>query len=167
MSNVKTIPQGYLKVQIILHWIVVILIGSQYLFKNTIASAWDTIRSGEDFAFHPLILLHVVGGSLILIFMVWRLVLRVRYGVPASPENDHAIFKVISRIVHVAFYVVLILMSLSGLAAWFGDVVLAAQAHNILKVVLLALIAMHILAVPFHHIVLKSPIMKRMTTSGD
>lgn len=162
MSSVQSISQEYSKVQILLHWIVVLLIGSQYLFKNFIASAWDTIRSGQDFAFHPLILLHVVGGSLILLIMVWRLVLRVRYKVAVSPNNEHVILKRISGVVHWAFYIVIIMMSLSGLTAWFGGVVLAAQVHNILKFVLLGLIALHILAVPFHHIVLKDPIIKRM-----
>ena len=38
----------------------------------------------------------------------------------------------------------------------------AAQAHNILKVALLALIALHVLAVPFHRIVLKNNVMLRM-----
>ena len=165
MQNENNMADMYTKQQIILHWIVVVLIASQYLFKHEIAAAWATIRSGEDFSFHPLILLHVVGGSLILIFMIWRLVLRGLHGVPAAPNNDQFLLTIISRIVHGAFYVVIILMSLSGLAAWFGDIILAAQVHNVLKVVLLALIAMHVLAVPFHHFVLKDRIMRRMIQS--
>ena len=167
MQSANNMADMYTKPQIILHWIVVVLIASQYLFKHEIAAAWATIRSGEDFSFHPLILLHVVGGSLILIFMIWRLVLRGLHGVPATPNNDQFLLSIISRIVHGAFYVVIILMSLSGLAAWFGDIILAAQVHNVLKVVLLALIAMHVLAVPFHHFVLKDRIMRRMIKSRN
>lgn len=165
MTSIKQRPEGYSRVQITLHWVIALLIAGQYLFKNAIATAWDTIRAGNNFAFDPLVMAHVAGGSLILLLVIWRVIVRVRRGVPATPENEPAILKAISHIVHWAFYVVLIMMSLSGLAAWFGDVVFAAQVHNILKVVLLALIAMHVLAVPFHHVVLKNPIMKRMVKS--
>jgi cytochrome b561 len=53
-------------------------------------------------------------------------------------------------------------MSVSGALAWFADVTVAAQVHNIFKVVLLALVALHVLAVPFHRIVLKDNVMARM-----
>ncbi|WP_422367331.1 cytochrome b/b6 domain-containing protein [Pelagibius sp.] len=43
----------------------------------------------------------------------------------------------------------------------------AGQVHDILKRVLLALIALHILAVVFHRIVLKSEVMWRMIRPAD
>jgi cytochrome b561 len=49
---------------------------------------------------------------------------------------------------------------------WFGDIAAAAQAHNVLKIVLLAMIALHVLAVPFHKIVLKNNVMQRMVRPG-
>ena len=58
-------------------------------------------------------------------------------------------------------------MSVSGALAWFADVTIAAQVHNIAKVALLALIALHVLAIPFHRIVLKNNVMIRMIRPAE
>ncbi|NML76373.1 cytochrome B [Rhizobium sp. S-51] len=157
-----THPTGYSGAQIALHWIVALLVAGQYIFKDSIASAWDAIRQGTDYAFDPLIPAHVAGGGLILVFILWRLALRLTHGAPPPPENEPAPLKVLSHVAHWAFYVVLAIMSVSGALAWFADLTIAAQVHNIFKVVLLALVALHVLAIPFHRIVLKNNVMVRM-----
>lgn len=157
-----THPKGYSATQIALHWIVALLVAGQYLFKDSIASAWEAIRAGKDYAFDPLILAHVAGGALILAFVLWRIALRLKRGAPPPPENEPAPLKALSHVAHWTFYGVLAIMSVSGALAWFADVTVAAQVHNIFKVVLLALIALHVLAVPFHRIVLKNNVMARM-----
>lgn len=58
-------------------------------------------------------------------------------------------------------------MSVSGALAWFVDLTIAAQVHNIFKVVLLALVALHVLAIPFHRIVLKNNVMIRMIRPAE
>lgn len=155
-------PKGYSGAQIALHWIVALLVAGQYIFKDSIASAWDAIRQGTDYAFDPLILAHVAGGGLILVFSIWRLVLHLKHGAPLPPENEPAPLKALSRTAHWALYAVLAIMSISGALAWFADMTVAAQVHNVFKVVLLALVALHVLAVPFHRIVLKGNVMARM-----
>mgnify|MGYP001765997875 CR=1 FL=1 len=154
--------KGYSATQILLHWAVVVLVAAQYVFKSAISSAWDAIREGRAYDFDPLILAHVVGGGLILAFVVWRLALRLRRGVPATPANEPAVLATLAHVAHWAFYAVLAALSVTGVLAWFGGVAAAAQAHNLLKVVLLALIAAHVLAVPFHSVVLKNDVMRRM-----
>ena len=166
-TTAKAAPQGYSTTQIALHRAVAVLIAAQYIFKDAISSAWDAIRAGETFAFDPLIFAHIGGGALIFAFVVWRLVLRLRRGVPAAPENEPARLKTLSHVAHWTFYAVLAAMAVSGSVAWFGDVTQAARAHNVLKVVLLALIALHVLAVPFHHLVLKNKVMQRMIRAQD
>lgn len=160
-------PKGYSATQIALHWGVALLVAGQYIFKDAIAGAWDAIRQGTDYAFDPLILAHVAGGALILALVGWRLALRVSRGVPQPPENEPAPLKALSHVAHWAFYAVLAIMSVSGALAWFGDVTVAAQVHNVFKVVLLALIALHVLAVPFHKIVLKNNVMQRMMRPAE
>lgn len=155
-------PTGYSKTQITLHWAVAILIVGQYVFKDSIASAWTGIRQGLPTDFDPLILAHVAGGILILAMVAWRLVLRLTRGAPAAPQNEPAALKALSAAAHWGFYAVLAALSVTGALAWFGDVVVAAQAHNVLKVVLLAMIVLHVLAVPFHRVVLKNNVMQRM-----
>lgn len=157
-----THPKGYSGTQIALHWAVALLVAGQYIFKDSIAAAWEAIREGTDYAFDPLILAHVAGGALILVFVLWRLTLRLKRGAPLPPENEPAPLKALSHVAHWAFYGVLAIMSVSGALAWFADVTVAAQVHDIFKVVLLALVALHVLAVPFHRIVLKDNVMARM-----
>jgi cytochrome b561 len=154
--------QGYSRTQIALHWVVVLLVAAQYIFNDAISGAWDAIRQGQSYAFDPLILAHVAGGSLILALVVWRLVLRLRHGAPSPPENEPAALATLSHVAHWGFYALLGAMAATGFLAWFGGVGAAAQAHNVLKVALLALVGMHVLAVPFHRIVLKNNVMQRM-----
>jgi len=162
MTASTAAPKGYSATQIALHWGVAALVAGQYIFKDAISGAWTAIREGREYAFDPLILAHVVGGVLILALVVWRLALRLKRGAPPPPENEPAPLKTLSHVAHWAFYALLAAMSVTGLLAWFGDVTAAAQAHNVLKVALLALIVLHVLAVPFHKLVLKNNVMQRM-----
>lgn len=153
---------GYSRTQIALHWAVAALVAAQYIFKDGIVGAWAAIGQGETLAFDPLVMAHVAGGGLILALVVWRLVLRLRRGVPPPPRNEPSALKALSHVAHWAFYAVLAAMSVTGALAWFGSVTQAAGAHDVLKVVLLALVALHVVAVPFHRLVLKNNVMQRM-----
>jgi cytochrome b561 len=160
-------PNGYSGTQIALPWMVALLVAGQYIFKDPISTAWDAIRQGTEYAFDPLILAHVASGALILALVLWRLALRLKRGVPLPPENEPGPLKTLSHVAHWAFYGVLALMSVSGALAWFADLTDAAQVHNIVKVVLLALIALHLLAIPFHRIILKNNVMVRMIRPAE
>lgn len=155
-------PEGYSGTQIVLHWIVALLVAGQYVFHESIVTAWDAIQKGADYAFDPLVLAHVASGALILIFVLWRLALRLKRGAPPPPENEPAILKSVSHVAHWTIYAVLAIMSVSGALAWFAGVAIAAEVHTILKVVLLALTALHVLAIPFHRVILKNNVMIRM-----
>jgi len=153
---------GYSRSQIILHWVIVVLVAAQYIFKNAIVDAWDAYIDGQTFAFDPLIMAHVVGGVLIMVLVLWRISLRIRRGAPSPPEGENATLQFIATLAHFSLYAVLIGMSVSGALAWFADIQQASGVHNLLKIVLLALIALHVLAVPFHHFVRKTPVLQRM-----
>lgn len=152
---------GYTRRQIVLHWGVAALILMQYLFKDAIATAWDRLRDGLTAEFHPLVAAHVAGGLLVLAFAVWRLSLRRRDRVPPIP-GDSAAQVMLARATHVGLYLVMILMPLSGGAAWFGGVQTAAGVHNILKIVLLALVALHVVGALYHQFVLRDGLIARM-----
>lgn len=157
---------GYSATQIGLHWIVAVLVAGQYIFKDSISQAWEVYTQGQEMAFSPLVFAHVAGGVLILAFVLWRLALRLTRGVPPAPENEPAPLKTLSHVAHWGFYAVLAAMSVTGGLMWFGDIAAAAQAHNVLKIVLLAMIVLHVLAIPFHKIVLKNNVMRRMIRPG-
>ena len=154
-------PKGYTRLQIALHWGAALLIVQQYLFKDAIAAAWDAAAKGVEIAFNPLVLAHVAGGALVMLFALWRLSIKARRGVPAM-VGDSAAQRALAKAAHVGLYALMILMPLSGSMAWFGGVDLAAQGHNVLKILLLALVALHVVGALYHHFVLKDGLINRM-----
>lgn len=141
------------------------LIVPQYLFHDAIAAAWEAATAGAHAAFDPLVLAHVAGGAPVLQFAVWRLAIKARRGAPA-PVGESAARRAVARATHIGLYAAMILMPLSGAVAWFGGVEAAAQGHNILKVALLALVALDVLGALHHHFVLKDGLIDRMRRAG-
>ena len=158
-------PAGYSRLQIALHWIAALLILQQYLFKDAIAAAWDAIGRGAETAFDPLVMAHVLGGVLVLAFALWRLALRARDGAPQM-QGESAAQRLVARLTHLGLYALMILMPVSGGVAWFGGVGAAAAGHNLMKVLLLALVALHVVGALYHQFVLKDGLMNRMRRAG-
>ncbi|TNF12977.1 MAG: cytochrome B [Rhodobacteraceae bacterium] len=154
-------PTGYSRLQISLHWLAFVLIAQQYLFHDAISDAWDRIREGAEGGFDPLVLAHVAGGALILIFAAWRLGLRAKRGVPPAIEGNK-MQALLAKLTHYGLYALMILMPISGSLAWFGGVETAALGHNVLKIALLALIALHVVGALYHQFVLRDGTLLRM-----
>jgi cytochrome b561 len=162
----KSAPTGFSAGQIRLHWIVFILIVLQYVLHEPITEAWRAVSRGEEIAFNPLIASHVFGGILILLLVIWRLALRARRGAPAAPENEPAILKLAAAATHLGLYALMVLMPVSGMAAWFGRVEAAAEAHAVMRIILLALIVLHIVGALYHQFILKTDVLARMKRPG-
>lgn len=154
-------PTGYSRLQIALHWLVFALIAQQYLFKDAMSAAWDRITEGLDAGFEPLMLAHVASGALVMIFALWRLTLRARRSVPPAIESSK-VQGILAKLTHVGLYALMILMPLSGSVTWFGGVEAAAQGHNLMKVILLALVALHVVGALYHQFVLRDGTLARM-----
>ncbi|MBZ0129211.1 MAG: cytochrome b/b6 domain-containing protein [Rhodobacteraceae bacterium] len=155
-------PAGYTRTQIALHWLVFLLVAAQFLLHESIAEAWDKFQDGVAVEFSLLIASHVVGGILILVFGIWRIAIKIRRGAPALPDSEPRLQQIIGHATQGLLYLLLILMPVSGMVAWFGGVALAAQGHEVMRIVLLALVVLHILGALYHRIVLKSGVMERM-----
>lgn len=162
MSN----PAGYSRLQISLHWIVMVLLILQFVLHDAISDAWSQFLKGNEIAFSPLVASHVIIGFAILLLVLWRLFLRMRRGVPALPENESPLQQFIAKAVHVLLYVVLLLLPVSGAAAWFGEVKIAAEGHEIMKALLLLLVGLHVLGALVNQYVLKNGLIGRMMKSG-
>lgn len=154
--------KGYTTAQIGLHWVVAVLILLQYLFDESIGEAWDALREGQEAAFDPLVPLHVFGGLLIGLLVVWRLALRMRHGAPAAPEGEPPQLQIAAKLTHGLLYVLMLGMPLSGALAWFGGVEPAAEAHEVMKTLLLVLVLLHIAGALYHQFVLKTNLLARM-----
>jgi cytochrome b561 len=159
-------PTGYTRPQIWLHWIVALLIVLQFVFSDTISSAWRAIARGQDFVFTPFIAQHVIGGMLIFALVVWRIVLRFRHGAPPPPAEESAVLKLVAKGTHGLLYLLMIGLPLSGSAAWFGGVEAAALGHGVMKTGLLLLVVLHVVGALYHQFVLKNNLMERMKRPG-
>lgn len=156
-----TAPTGYSRQQIALHWLAFVLIAQQYLFHEAISDAWDRFRDGAEVAFDPLVLVHVAGGALVLAFTIWRLSLRAWRGAPPAIESS-TLQALLARFTHRGLYALMILTPISGSVAWFGGVELAAEGHEVMKALLLALIALHLGGALFHQFILRDGTLLRM-----
>lgn len=162
-----TAPKGYSARQIRLHWIVTALIILQFLLHEPMSEAWDLVEDGQTAGADWLVLSHVIGGVLVLIFALWRLALRATRGVPPPPAGEPPHLARAAHLGHLALYALMIAMPLSGMAAWFGGIEAAAEAHELMKIALLALVAVHVLAALWHQFWLKDGLLLRMKRPMD
>ena len=160
-------PLGYNRTQIALHWIVAALIIPQFVFHDAISEALAAFNEGRAVPFNPAVPMHVLAGMLICVMVIWRIVLRIRRGAPAPvPSANPMMTKVASGVQH-TMYLVLLIMAVSGSAAWFAGVAPAAQVHGALKFVLMLLVLIHVAGALKQQFVEKTGVIGRMMKAAD
>jgi len=161
----KPLPSAYSRLQIRLHWLVFGLLVLQYLLHEPITEAFDMLEDGLIPDFDPLVAAHVFGGFLLFVLTAARLYLRKERGVPPLPEVDPPLQRMAAHVTHYSLYALLIAMPISGAVAWFRANEAAADAHSVMRVILLGLIALHVAGALYHQFVLKDGLMQRMRKS--
>lgn len=162
MSHVK----GYSATQITLHWLVAGLILFQLIFGEDMGAAWRAVRQGTAPEMDFGVWAHIVVGVAVLLFVLWRLVLRLTRGAPEAPAES-ALMMQASTWGHRLLYAVMLLAPISGLAAWFGGVATAAEVHELFKPVLILLVLGHVLAALYHQFIRKDGLLLRMRRPLD
>ena len=160
-------PTGYTRTQIILHWLIAILIAAQFLFHEAISEAWEVVEKGGEMQPNALVFSHVVFGVLILLLAIWRISIKIRRGSPALPAEESRIQQILAHATHGLLYLFMLLMPLSGMAAFFGQVEAAAEAHEVMKGALLLFFLLHFVGALYHRFILKSGVMERMLKAED
>jgi cytochrome b561 len=171
-------PTRYSAVAQAFHWIIAALIVTQF----TLAWTADDLPIGM----HKLALLarHKSFGMTVLMLAILRLLWRLFNPPPALPAGMSKIERLLAKSTHVAFYVLLFAMPLTGWlmssaknysVSWFGlftwpnliakhedwfDVL--RSTHEILSDVLFAIAILHILAALKHHFWNKDDVLLRM-----
>lgn len=157
-------PARYSAAQIVLHWAVVALIVVQLLTGDLMAQYFRALmRAGAERPEMGNAVWHAVSGALILVLMSARLALRLTHGAPPPKADSPGWDKVLSKLNHWLFYVVLIAMPLVGLGAYLIPSRTLANLHESTVPVLLALVALHILGALYHQFILKDGLIRRMT----
>lgn len=155
---------GYSGFQIALHWTIAALIAFQFLASDGIGQAWRAFRRdgvvGD--AFSPLALAHIVAGVAVLLLMAVRIWLRLKYGAPPADPTEPVALQWLAKLAHIALYLLLIVLPISGLAGWIFGASASIQVHLIAKTILLPLIGLHVLGALAHHFVWKTKVLRRM-----
>jgi cytochrome b561 len=175
---IASTPTRYSAVAQTFHWIIAALIVTQF----TLAWMADDLPLGA----HKLGLLarHKSFGMTILMLAVLRLLWRLFNRPPALPDGMSKVERLLATFTHVAFYVLLFAMPLTGWlmssakkysVSWFGlftwpnligkdehNFDLLRSTHEILSWALFVLAILHILAALKHHFWNKDDVLVRM-----
>lgn len=165
VSNGLGQEAAYDPVQIMLHWIVALLIGEQYLLCQIVLPGWHYLITTSDFYFTPGVIVHLFVGTDVLLLVTWRLWLRRRHPTPPPPEGFDPRLEALSRLVQRATYATMLAIPVTGLVAYFGDLQLVSIVHNALTLVLLGLIATHACGALYHQFVRRDGLLARMLRS--
>lgn len=155
---------GYSRAQIALHWMVVVLVVFQFVANGAIASAWRAYLAGDAPPEEAGVMtaLHIAGGGIILLMVFGRIWLRLTRGAPPPPADEPWLLKVTGEAVHLAIYVFLLLLPVTGVLAWLAGIALAGTLHAWLTNLLLGAIALHVGGALFQHFVRRSNVLIRM-----
>lgn len=161
----KSSPAGWSRLNVSLHWLIVVLIIVQYLESEFMVSLWDGTLEGKAVSSTTTILgwTHIVLGSTVLAAAVLRLIDRfLIHGRPPHADGDPTWAVWLAKVTHALIYTVLILMPILGLAAWFTGNDTLAGYHTFLWTPLLVLIGVHISGALAQHFVFRSDALRRM-----
>jgi len=144
-------PIFYTALQRKLHWVVIVLLASQYAFQGFMRDALAVIERQETLSLVPFLvsIVHTWGGATIAVLMMWRWRLRKR----AVPLNGGDLTLSKARWVsihHHSLYLVTVTMAASGALHYYVGVPLAARWHELGKWLLLGLIVIHIIGALSH-----------------
>ena len=150
--------------QVILHWLIAVLVFYQYISSNVFSdSKLNKCKdAGLDSENCDFFVRHYQVGLLVLGLMILRIGMRLYFGAPAPSNKVPYIITILGKISHLALYVLVIAMPITGIVGWYTESGIILPIHRWLSKVLLLLILVHICAVGFHEGILGSSLMHRM-----
>ena len=156
-------PATYRPAQIWLHWIVVIGVILQIGFNSAIVAVVDAREAGQAPAAADMTWawFHVGTGSMILLAVIARLVLRWRHGVPGHAPGTSAMQARIASAMHAALYGLLLALVVTGMLTWNGLAPLGGL-HFALGTALFFAALAHAAAAIFNQLIRKDGTLARM-----
>lgn len=155
---------GYSTAQVALHWAVVVLVVFQFVGSGGMERSWRAFTRGEALPADAALLanLHAISGLLILLFALARIFLRLTRGAPKPPADEPRALRILAEATHGLLYLLLLVVPLSGAAAWFAGAEPAAGVHQMLKNLLFFVVVLHVAGALFQHFVRRSDVLMRM-----
>lgn len=157
--------KGYDPIQIALHWTMALMIASQFVFSVFVLPGWHYLIMTHEFLFTIGVAVHLSTGTTLLALVLWRIRVRCRHRAPAAPAGFDPRLEAVSHLVHWATYGTMVLIPVTGLVAYFGDVRPLATVHNVLAVLLLGMIGLHATGALYHQFIRHDGLLLRMIRS--
>ena len=167
MTVPRRAPEGYSRLQIRLHWVVVGFVALQYVLHDGVASAFDRGMEAGALALSAPVVGHFVVGSAIFLLAAWRLLLRQERGAPEPPSEDPGWQRALARGTHLAMYALMLTLPITGGAAWAMASEGASTAHEVMRALLLAAIGLHVAGALYGQFVQKTGILDRMRRPAE
>lgn len=163
IAEVSETPEKYSRLQVYLHWFVVLGIISQIAVHEQIVRVTSAERLGQPPVSSDVIFanMHITIGSLIMIAVLARLWLRIRRGVPAHPPTMKPLQARLSSIVHTTFYVLLLAMGVTGIITK-NHIFDLGTVHFGINITIFFLALGHAAAALYNHFVRKDGTLSRM-----
>jgi cytochrome b561 len=167
MSGHQDDPQRYHGLLVVLHWLLALGLVATLAFGFLVLAP----TANTDLRKIDMLRLHMAGGMLLFALMLLRLIVRLVTRHPAPVTSGHAGLDRVARLVHWAFYGLVLLMATTGLATAvvtkLNEIVFAGSsaplpadlglyptrvAHGYLAWVFVILIVLHVCAALYHHL---------------
>ena len=161
----STTVTGYSIPQKALHWTMALLILFNLVFSDGMEHWNRLMRRGEPITPDDIASanIHAYVGIAVLVLCLVRLCLRLVQGVPEAPADEPPIAKLVAKVTHWAFYAIFLAMPLSGIGKYYFGNDIAGELHGgPIKLLLWALIVLHILGVLVHQFFWRTNLLRRM-----
>ncbi|WP_111848464.1 cytochrome b [Agrobacterium cavarae] len=161
----STTVTGYSIPQKALHWTMALLILFNLIFSDGMEHWNRLMRRGEPITPDDISSanIHAYVGIAVLVLCLVRLCLRLVQGVPEAPADEPPIAKLVAKVTHWAFYAIFLAMPLSGIGKYYFGNDIAGELHGgPIKLLLWALIVLHILGVLVHQFFWRTNLLRRM-----
>ena len=154
---------GYSTLQITLHWLIATLVAFQLIFGEGMTNVREAAEEGATASSIDVgvSVAHYWLGIAILVLVALRLGVRLWQGVPPRQPGAPSWTDWAAKLVHWAFYALLVAMPVLGLLTVyvsdeFGEI------HALGKPVFVVLIAMHVLGALYHQLIKRDGTLRRI-----
>lgn len=143
----------------------VLVVAQMFVLNETIGDVLD----GKQVSVDDVLLadLHVAAGIAVFVLALMRLWLRFTRGVPPLPADEPPVLRLAAHAAHVALYALILLMPLTGALAWWLDMDLMADIHELGENAMMVVVGLHILGALYQHFVARTDVLRRMLRSAD
>jgi len=162
----RSAPEHYSLLQVILHWTIAALVIFQLLINEDVQDAFKMRSEIRPLPDDNGALLHIVVGLSVFALALFRLGVRFHRGVPEAHQTNPPLINLVGWVAHVLLYAFLLAMPLTGAIAWFTGLELSAVLHELGRLVLIPLIALHALGAFAEHFVFRTNSLMRMLKSA-